>query len=91
MELLTTQVNAERFDELVHGTEAEPVLPQHGGTAMEVAAKPNGMKSGAAAVVISFCAVTPDGRVHRVQAVTSRKLLLAAAKIIENHPDLRRG
>ena len=93
MEMIKCVVSAERFDELVHGTADSPTLPQCGDThgMLEIAAKPNCMLSGAAGVVISFYAVLPDGTPCRVQAVTSRKVFLAAADIIRNHPDLRDG
>jgi len=55
--------------------------PQVGET-IDIAVKAGAMVSGAAAVVLSFRAYV-DGRVVRVQAVTSARCLLAAADAVK--------
>lgn len=91
MEIIDVKVSEERYDTLVHGSDDDPVLPQFGRTdlaSIEIAAKPRCTANGAACVVISFYCVLPDGRRHRVQAVTSRAAFLGAAQILCYHPDL---
>lgn len=92
MEHVTVSVDAERYDELVHGTPSDRSLPQYGeptGGTMQIAVKPGATTGGRPALVVAFRVVTPDGRVRLVQATTTLRAFLAAVEVLRQRRDLQ--
>ena len=75
MERVILTNNAERFDSVVHHGPEE-------GRDLEFIVKSGGMQTGKCAVCVSFT-VLIKGKIHRVQAVTSLKALMAALPGLE--------
>lgn len=81
MEMITVELNGEKFDHSVHGVpEGQPSLPEGGDLAIYV--KKNATELGNAMAVITFTVQLPNGTIRRVQCPTTVANLIAVLGIL---------
>lgn len=86
MEAITIAIDAEKFDQSVHGTPEGPPSLKEGGD-MAIYVKKKATVNGNAMAVVTFTVQLPNGTLARAQCATTAVNLMAALAVLKGWHD----